>query len=213
MKNYFFLKFFSLIALMFININVYAACTPYPIGYPNYRINTSDQAYQQCSGNFFPPNGFCSSPTSPIPGWWQSIGYSCDTPVSVCPNGAFNNPDGSCPVVPCPTGQTRDSSGVCVTPPPVCTTGQILSNGACIPDPALNNSGSGSGSGTPSGSGTGTVSGSGSPSHLPPSLSTAFTSLVSDVLALINSAWTYALAVVIGFIILRLFKKAASNAV
>lgn len=41
----------------------------------------------------------------------------------------------------------------------------------------------------------------------------AFSTLSTDVLALIDLAWTAVIPVTVGFIVLRLFKKAASSAV
>lgn len=47
---------------------------------------------------------------------------------------------------------------------------------------------------------------------LPAAAAGAFTSLQTDALALIDLAWTVVIPVAIAFIILRLFKKAASSA-
>ncbi len=48
---------------------------------------------------------------------------------------------------------------------------------------------------------------------LPTAAGTAFTSLQTDVLALIDLAWPPMIAITVGFIILRMFKRAASSAV
>lgn len=48
---------------------------------------------------------------------------------------------------------------------------------------------------------------------LPTAAGTAFTTLQTDVLDLIDLAWPSAIAITVGFIILRMFKRAASAAV
>lgn len=48
---------------------------------------------------------------------------------------------------------------------------------------------------------------------LPTGVSTAFTALQTDGLALLDLAWPVATAITVGFIILGLFKKAANKAV
>ncbi len=47
---------------------------------------------------------------------------------------------------------------------------------------------------------------------LPEAASTAFTALSTDVLALVDLAWTAAIPITIAFIVLRMFKRAASSA-
>ncbi|MCQ8130514.1 major coat protein [Methylomonas rivi] len=47
---------------------------------------------------------------------------------------------------------------------------------------------------------------------LPAAASTAFTTLSTDVLALVDLAWTAAIPITVAFIILRMFKRAASSA-
>jgi len=47
---------------------------------------------------------------------------------------------------------------------------------------------------------------------LPAAATTAFTSLQTDGLALVDLAWTAAVPITIAFIILRMFKKAAASA-
>jgi hypothetical protein len=47
--------------------------------------------------------------------------------------------------------------------------------------------------------------------ELPTGATTAFTSVQADALALIDLAWPAVIAVVTGFIILKLFKKAANK--
>lgn len=62
--------------------------------------------------------------------------------------------------------------------------------------------------------GTGLAVGSGVASAaLPTAASTAFTTLQADVLDLIDLAWPAAIAITVGFIILRMFKRAAGAAV
>lgn len=62
--------------------------------------------------------------------------------------------------------------------------------------------------------GTGLVLGTGVASAaLPTAATTAFTTLQTDVLSLIDLAWPAAIAITVGFIILRMFKRAASAAV
>ncbi len=48
--------------------------------------------------------------------------------------------------------------------------------------------------------------------ELPASVTTAFTNLQTDGLALVDLAWTAAVPITIAFIILRMFKRAASSA-
>lgn len=48
--------------------------------------------------------------------------------------------------------------------------------------------------------------------ELPAAASTAFTDLQTDALALVDLAWTAAIPITIAFIILRMFKRAASSA-
>jgi len=48
---------------------------------------------------------------------------------------------------------------------------------------------------------------------LPAAVATAFTSLLVDMLALIDLAWTVAVPVTIGFIILGMFSRSARSAV
>lgn len=48
---------------------------------------------------------------------------------------------------------------------------------------------------------------------LPTAAGTAFTSLQQDVLDMIDLAWPVVAAVTVGFILLRVFKRAASSAV
>lgn len=47
---------------------------------------------------------------------------------------------------------------------------------------------------------------------LPAGAAAAFTTLSTDALALVDLAWTVAIPVVVAFIILSLFKRAASSA-
>lgn len=47
---------------------------------------------------------------------------------------------------------------------------------------------------------------------LPAAAAGAFTSLQTDALALVDLAWTAAIPIAVAFIILKLFKKAASSA-
>lgn len=47
---------------------------------------------------------------------------------------------------------------------------------------------------------------------LPPAVETAFTTLAADGLDLIDLAWTVAVPLTIGFIILGMFKRAARSA-
>ena len=47
---------------------------------------------------------------------------------------------------------------------------------------------------------------------LPDAATTAFTTLSTDALALVDLAWTAAIPITIAFIILRMFKRAASSA-
>ena len=47
---------------------------------------------------------------------------------------------------------------------------------------------------------------------LPTAATTAFTTLSTDALALVDLAWTAAIPIAIAFIILKLFKKAAGSA-
>ncbi|MBS4028197.1 MAG: hypothetical protein KGZ58_06095 [Ignavibacteriales bacterium] len=47
---------------------------------------------------------------------------------------------------------------------------------------------------------------------LPAAATTAFTTLSDDVLALVDLAWTAAIPITVAFIILRMFKRAASSA-
>jgi len=47
---------------------------------------------------------------------------------------------------------------------------------------------------------------------LPASANQAFTDLQTDALALVDLAWTAAIPIAIAFIVLRLFKRAASSA-
>jgi hypothetical protein len=47
---------------------------------------------------------------------------------------------------------------------------------------------------------------------LPPSATTAFNDLQTDALALIDLAWTVLVPVTVAFIILRMFRRAASSA-
>lgn len=47
---------------------------------------------------------------------------------------------------------------------------------------------------------------------LPTAAETAFTTLSTDVLALVDLAWTAAIPITVAFIILRMFKRAASSA-
>lgn len=48
---------------------------------------------------------------------------------------------------------------------------------------------------------------------LPAGAAAAFTTLQTDVLALVDLAWPAAIAITVAFIVLKLFKKAASAAV
>lgn len=48
---------------------------------------------------------------------------------------------------------------------------------------------------------------------LPTAAAGAFSSLSTDVLALVDLAWTAAIPITVAFIVLKLFKKAASSAV
>lgn len=48
---------------------------------------------------------------------------------------------------------------------------------------------------------------------LPTAASTAFTTIQTDILALVDLAWPLMIAVTIAFIIMRLFKKSANAAV
>lgn len=48
--------------------------------------------------------------------------------------------------------------------------------------------------------------------ELPLAASGAFTTLSADVLALVDLAWTAAVPITVAFIILRMFKRAASSA-
>lgn len=54
--------------------------------------------------------------------------------------------------------------------------------------------------------------GSASAAGLPASATTAFTELQTDALALVDLAWTVAVPVTIAFIVLGMFKRAASSA-
>jgi len=47
---------------------------------------------------------------------------------------------------------------------------------------------------------------------LPTAAATAFTTLSTDVLDLVDLAWTAAVPITVAFIILRMFKRAASSA-
>lgn len=47
---------------------------------------------------------------------------------------------------------------------------------------------------------------------LPTAATTAFTTLSTDVLDLVDLAWTAAVPITVAFIILRMFKRAASSA-
>lgn len=47
---------------------------------------------------------------------------------------------------------------------------------------------------------------------LPTAAATAFTTLSDDVLDLVDLAWTAAVPITVAFIILRMFKRAASSA-
>lgn len=47
---------------------------------------------------------------------------------------------------------------------------------------------------------------------LPAAATTAFSDLQTDALALVDLAWTAAIPITIAFIILRMFKRAASSA-
>jgi fluoride ion exporter CrcB/FEX len=63
------------------------------------------------------------------------------------------------------------------------------------------------------GVGLGSLVGAGTASAaLPPGAAGAFTTLSTDALALVDLAWTVAIPVAVAFIILKLFKKAASSA-
>ena len=53
---------------------------------------------------------------------------------------------------------------------------------------------------------------SGANAALPAAASTAFTALSTDVLELVDLAWTAVIPITIAFIILRMFKRAASSA-
>ncbi len=47
---------------------------------------------------------------------------------------------------------------------------------------------------------------------LPTAATTAFSTLSTDVLSLVDLAWTAAVPITVAFIILRMFKRAASSA-
>ncbi|AEG02557.1 major coat protein [Methylomonas methanica] len=53
---------------------------------------------------------------------------------------------------------------------------------------------------------------SGANAALPAAATTAFTDLQTDALSLVDLAWTAAIPITIAFIILRMFKRAASSA-
>lgn len=54
---------------------------------------------------------------------------------------------------------------------------------------------------------------SASQAELPAAVATAFTALSTDMLALIDLAWTVAIPVTVGFIILGMFSRTARSAV
>lgn len=113
----------------------------------------------------------------------------------------------SSPLPTCNSSQILDPyTQTCVTNPalvPTCNSSQVLdtNTNTCVAKPTTPT--------TPTTTPTTTPSSS---SHVPTSLSSAFASLVTDVLALINSAWGAAILIIVSFLVLRLFKRAANSA-